>query len=114
MTNEEKILKLKTLLLPDEVSDDLLEALLETAEGYVLNRRYPFGVPENATVEKRFEYVQLKIAVELYSKMGAEGQTAHNENGINRTFENADVSKSLLRQITPVVGGGVYANTEQK
>jgi hypothetical protein len=96
------------------VSDELLETLIEVAEGYVLNRRYPFGAPEGATVDIKYEYVQLKIAIELYSKMGAEGQTAHNENGINRTFENADVSKSLLRQIIPIVGRVNYANTEQK
>lgn len=114
MTNEEKISKLRTLLLPDEISNELLTDLIEISEGYVLNRRYPFGVPEGAVVEKRFEYVQLKIAVELYSKMGAEGQTAHKENGIDRTFESADVSKSLLKQITPVVGGVKNANTEQK
>jgi hypothetical protein len=43
--------------------------------------------------------------VELFSKMGAEGQTAHNENGINRTYESAGVSNSLLRRIVPICGG---------
>jgi hypothetical protein len=36
--------------------------------------------------------------------MGAEGQTAHSENGINRTYEAADVSPSILRKIVPLVG----------
>lgn len=104
MTNEQKIEKLKVLISPDTANDSLLLSLLELAEGIVLNRRYPFGPPEGATVEQRFENIQLQIAVELFSKTGAEGQTAHKENGIERTYEAADVSPSLIRRITPVVG----------
>ena len=104
MTNEEKISELAVLISPDTASNELLGVLIKQAEGIVLNRRYPFGQPENATVEARFEHVQVKIALELYAKMGAEGQTAHSENGINRSYETADVSPSLLRQITPKCG----------
>lgn len=104
MTNEQKIEKLKVLISPDTATDALLFYLVEQAEGIVLNRRYPFGAPEGAKVEQRFEHIQLQIAVELFSKMGAEGQTAHKENGVDRTYEAADVSPSLIRRITPVVG----------
>lgn len=104
MTNEQKIEKLKVLISPDAATDSLLLSLLELAEGIVLNRRYPFGAPEGATVEQRFENTQLQIAVELFNKMGAEGQTAHDENGIKRTWAAGDVSPSLLRQIVPVCG----------
>lgn len=104
MTSEEKLNKLVVLISPDKASDDLLESLLSVAEGIVLNRRYPFGPPEGATVPTAYEHIQLKIAVELFSKMGAEGQTAHDENGVKRTYEAGDVSNSLLRQITPLVG----------
>ena len=104
MTNEEKITKLAVLISPDTADEHLLSFLLSQAEGIVLNRRYPFGPPEGATVDKRYEHIQLQIAVELFSKMGAEGQTAHNENGINRTYEAADVSPSLLKRIMPICG----------
>ena len=104
MTNEEKITRLVALISPDTADLELLSILLEQSEGIVLNRRYPFGPPEGATVPVKYEHIQLQIAVELYSKMGAEGQTAHNENGINRTFESADVSHSLLRRIIPICG----------
>ena len=70
----------------------------------MLNRRYPFGVPEGANVPAVYEHIQLQIAVELFSKMGAEGQTVHNENGVYRTYEAADVSPSLLKRIVPLVG----------
>lgn len=107
MTNEEKITRLAVLISPDTADTELLGALIEQAEGIVLNKRYPFGTPENATVPSVYEHIQLQIAVELFSKMGAEGQTAHNENGINRTYEAADVSPSLLRRIIPVCGSVV-------
>ena len=104
MTNEEKITRLAVLISPDTAETELLSALIETAEGIVLNRRYPFGAPEGATVEARFEHIQIQIALELFSKMGAEGQTAHSENGISRSYEAADVSPSLLKRIVPICG----------
>ena len=104
MTVEEKLSRLVVLISPDTASDDLLSYLLEQAEGIILNRRYPFGAPEGATVPTAYEQIQLRIAVELFSKMGAEGQTVHDENGVKRTYEAADVSPSLLRQIVPCVG----------
>lgn len=104
MNNEEKLARLAVLISPDTASDDLLSYLLEQSEGIVLNRRYPFGAPENAVVPAAYEHIQLQIAVELYSKMGAEGQVSHSENGISRTYEAAEISPSLLRRITPIVG----------
>lgn len=104
MTNNEKIARITALILPDTASNDLIGYLLEQAEGIVLNRRYPFGVPEGATIPAMYEHIQLRIAVELYSKMGAEGQTGHSENGVSRSYEAADVSPSLLKQIIPVCG----------
>ena len=104
MTNEVKIEKLKVLISPDTASDELLSYLLEQSEGIILNRRYPFGAPEGATLSPLYEQIQIRMAVELFSKMGAEGQTMHIENGVHRTWEAGDVSPSLLRQIIPVCG----------
>lgn len=104
MTNEEKITRLAVLISPDTADESLLSILLSQAEGIVLNKRYPFGQPDGATVPTMYEHIQLQIALELFSKMGAEGQTAHSENGINRTYEAADVSPSLLNRIMPKCG----------
>ena len=100
----QKLEKLKVLISPETASDELLLYLLEQAEGIVLNRRYPFGVPEGAELSAFHQLIQIRVAVELFGKMGAEGQTAHGENGISRTWEAGDVSPSLLRQIVPVCG----------
>lgn len=104
MTNEEKITSLAVLISPDTADKDLLSELIVMAEGIVLNKRYPFGAPEGATVPQQYEHIQLQIALELFSKRGAEGQTEHDENGINRSYESADVSPSLLKRITPICG----------
>ena len=104
MTNEEKITRLSVLISPDTATDELLAVLIAQAEGIVLNRRYPFGIPEGATVPKAYEHIQLQIALELFAKRGAEGQTEHDENGIARKYESADITPTLLRRITPLMG----------
>lgn len=104
MENSEKISRLTALISPDTANSNLLLYLLEQAEGIILNRRYPFGAPEGATLSAFHEQIQLRIAVELFSKMGAEGQVSHQENGVYRTYEAGDVSPSLLRHIVPVCG----------
>ena len=70
----------------------------------MLNRRYPFGIPADATVPAQYEHIQLQIALELFSKRGAEGQIEHTENGIGRKYESADISSTLLKRITPLTG----------
>lgn len=104
MTNEQKIEKLKVLISPDTATDEILLYLLEQAEGIILNRRYPFGAPEGVTLSAVHQQIQIRMAVELFNKMGAEGQTAHDENGIKRTWAAGDVSPTLLKTIVPVCG----------
>ena len=69
-----------------------------------MNRRYPYGYSVDKEIPAQYAYIQVRIAVELFNKMGAEGQTAHSENGISRSWETADVSPSLLKQIMPACG----------
>lgn len=101
MTAEEKRENLKMMLSPDEISDGEGEVLLKLAESIILNRMYPFGIPDGASIPPRYDFLQMQIAIEIFSKKGSEGQTAHSENGISRTYESASVSPSLLREIVP-------------
>lgn len=105
MTSDEKLLSFKKRIEPDTASDDLLSELLEQAGAIVLNRRFPFGYPVDTEVPTQYARLQIAIAIELFNKRGAEAQTAHSENGINRTYEAGDVSPSLLKQIIPMVAG---------
>jgi len=90
-------------LLTGESDERLLLTLLAIAEQKILNRLYPYH-PEETEVPERYSTKQVEIAVYLYNKRGAEGQTGHSENGISRTYESADVPESLMRGITPRVG----------
>jgi len=96
--------RMKAKIGDSSVSDDLLLTYLEDAKGIILNKRYPFGYPDGTEVEAKYETVQVAVAMELYSKLGAEGETAHSENGISRTYENGFVSSSLLKSVVPYVG----------
>ena len=101
MTETEKRTAFATQILPDEDTDAVLDAMLANAASLILNRMYPFGYPYDTVVPPRYEQLQIQLAVELYSKRGAEGQTGHNENGISRSWP---VKSPLLAQIPPHCG----------
>lgn len=96
--------RLKAQIGDDSVTDELLLTYLEDAKGIILNKRYPFGYPEGTEVEPKYETVQVKMALELFSKRGAEGEVSHSENGISRGYESASVSPSLLNMVLSKVG----------
>lgn len=102
MTTSEKVSMVQTLLLNDsKATDALVEVLLTDAENAILRRLYPFGVPETVTaVPSLYETLQCKLAVRYFARMGAEGETTHDENGINRHFGTVN-DEDLLMEITP-------------
>ena len=87
----------------ENASDAELEDLLESAKAVILSRRFPFG-EQPAEIEDKYKDLQIRIAVEMYNKQGAEGETSHSENGISRSYSSASVSEELLREITPKAG----------
>ena len=88
--------------ITENVDDAVLEDILESAKAVILSKRFPFGnYPED--IEERYKDLQIRIAVEMFAKRGAEGETAHSENGVSRTYASANVSEDLLREITPKV-----------
>ena len=90
--------------ITENVTDVELEDILESAKAVILSRRFPFGEhPEE--LENKYKDLQIRIAVEMFNKRGAEGETAHSENGISRSYARANVSEDLLKEITPKVGG---------
>lgn len=101
MTNEEKLAMLKTL--SDESDEDILLTFLTLAGQKVIQRAYPYR-NDVEDVPDRYATNQVEIACYLLNKRGAEGETHHSENGINRTYENADVPESMLSRIIPFAG----------
>lgn len=92
--------------LKKRINDDnciLLNELLESAKNIILSKRYPCSdYPEK--LENRYKDLQVRIAVDLYNKLGAEGELAHSENGVSRSYGAENVSTDLLKEIIPKVG----------
>ena len=106
MTEVEKLSLLRVMVgQPNEGdwSDDVLTSYLAIAGQKIINRAFPYD--DSVTeVPRRYSYLQCDIANYLLNKRGAEGQTAHSENGVGRSYESADVPESMMSEITPNVG----------
>ena len=89
--------------ITENVMDIELEDILESAKAVILSRRFPFGEQPNE-IEDKYKDLQIRIAVEMFNKRGAEGETAHSENGVSRSYASANVSEDLLKEITPKAG----------
>ena len=98
MTDTEKLTMLKAMT--GETDEDTLSTYLSIAGNKVLKRAYPFDSTVTV-VPDRYAYNQVEIAAYLVNKRGAEGETAHSENGISRSYEDGDVPPTLLREIVP-------------
>ena len=105
MTDTEKLTMLKAMT--GEKDESVLSTYLSIAGNKVLKRAYPFDTTVTK-VPDQYAYNQVEIAAYLLNKRGAEGETAHSENGISRSYEDGDVPPSLLREIVPcasLIGG---------
>lgn len=106
MDTQDMLRRMKAII-GDEVmdgdNDDLLSVYLDIAADKILNRRYPFRRPPGAEVEPQYRQAQLEIAIFLFTKRGAEGESLHSENGVSRSYGMAtDVPPELLMQVTPL------------
>ena len=89
--------------ITENVSDIELEDILESAKAVIMSRRFPFG-EQPTEIEDKYKDLQIRIAVEMFNKRGAEGETTHSENGVSRSYASANVSEDLLKEITPKAG----------
>lgn len=81
-----------------------LNDCLETAKYAIMACRYPYAKSFPTELEPRYLDLQYRCALDMYNKIGAEGQLAHNENGISRTYESSWISRQLLSEVTPMCG----------
>ena len=90
-------LKLRT----NEPDEAILRDCLESAKAAIMARRYPFQ-EWPYELERRYLDLQFRCAMDIYAKIGAEGEIYHNENGVNRGYESSWISESLLQEVTPL------------
>lgn len=93
MTSAEKLAMLKSLLkISGTAQDDELTAYLNFCKLEILAWLYSGNTPDGVTdVPAQYEPTQIMACVAGYGISGAEGQTAHSENGISRTFKYEDM-----------------------
>lgn len=103
MTTEE----MTTMLtgMTEETNAATLSTYLLLAKQAVLLRLYPYkDNSSEGEVPAKYHGVQVEIAAFMLNKRGAEGEKAHSENGITRSYESGDIPDSLLRRIVPMAG----------
>ena len=98
MTETEKVVMVQSMT--DEKDEGVISAYLYMAGRKICSIAYPFE--DVSEVPARYEHLQIDAAVYLLNKRGAEGETSHSENGISRSYENADLPESMLRSIAPM------------
>lgn len=105
MSEEQMIALVKSM--SGESDETVVSAFLAMAGQAIINRAYPFAKEDELqelTVPTRYQNLQVEITVFLLNKRGAEGETYHNENGINRSYENGGIPDSMLKQVIPFCG----------
>lgn len=69
-----------------------------------INRCRRFTPTDNKLYDKKYEYLIVPMCIASLAKIGAEGQNAHTENGIQRTYgSSGNYPNELTRQIIPLV-----------
>lgn len=106
MTQADKITRVKTLLDNDSAAtDSLITIFLADAQDTILNRMYPFGIPDDTELPERYDSFQCRLAQRYFLRRGAEGEIAHNENGVNRTYQSVN-DEDILRNIIQIAKVG--------
>lgn len=104
MTNGQKKQMLEAMT--GKSDDNLLSTYLTIAQGKIQDRLFPYHdadyEEEEYVVPPKYDSLQVEIAAYLINKIGAEGETRHSENGVDRTYENGDIPNEFLRRIMPI------------
>jgi len=93
--------KLKILYKDDDTSDEEYELYLEMAGSEIISYLDPLSTQNKDMLLIQYEMQQLKLAIALLSRRGAESQQSHNENSISRSYIVDLLSKDILKGVSP-------------
>lgn len=103
MTADEQINATKALIgNAPNLTDALVQTYLEVAGVRIINRLCPFG-NEPDSVPAKWQMAQCELAARMFLRRGADGEVAHSENGIDRSYKSVD-DEDILSRIPPYVG----------
>ena len=104
MTSDEKLDMLSVLLNPSKEESGRLEVYLQMAEKEILAWRYSYASQIPQSVPEEYEMTQIHAVLAGFSISGAENQTQHSENGINRMFKYPDMVAYIRSNVLPIAG----------
>ncbi len=87
MTLEQKVEYMKTMMGDTSLEDETAIVYLNLAKSKILTHRFPYGT-DLKEVEEQYEYQQIELAIVLFNQRGVEGESSHNENGVNRSYKS--------------------------
>ena len=96
----EKI-KRKLNRLDLEFSDEDIYDEIENAFEAINSRRH-FNPTSSILIEDKYKNLAYELCISSMTKEGAEGETSHSENGINRSYDSSSYPESMLRRIVPL------------
>ena len=105
MTTAEKTEQVKLLLgiaAGDMDQDSLISAYLTLAEKEIISWRYSYTGRDVTAVPAEYETTQIMAVVAGFSQGGAENQTRHSENGIDRYFKYEDMVAYIRAHVIPI------------
>ena len=98
MTIDEKIALVQ--VMSNEYDEDRIAAMLTLAGSRIIEKAYPFD-HDVEEVPVRYHALQCEIASYLMSRMDSQGETRHNENGVDITWASDSVPSSMLDNVVP-------------
>ena len=108
MTDKQKLEMLKGMLgIADSSQDEVLKTYLQAAQSEIIAWRYSYEEGWEDTYDEvpaEYEMTQISAVVAGFTIRGAEGQTAHRENEITRTFKYEDMVSYIRSHVIPKVG----------
>lgn len=108
MTNTEKTTMVQTLVENDPIATaEVVAVYLSLACNAMIERLFPFDSAKTAEdIPERYDTIQCELAARYFLRRGGQGETNHEENGVNRQYGTVD-DDDILKRLTPFakVGG---------
>lgn len=106
MTDTEKTTLVQVLINNSLITSDTINAYLALAKDRILAKMYPMddyeGNPTRYPWSTKYDRTQCELAARMIDRRGTEGEKAHNENGVNRTYDSVD-DYDILKRVVQVV-----------
>lgn len=81
--------------------DDFFDEIENAVEA--VNERRHFISTDKELFESKYKNIVIRLCISAFAKMGAEGELAHSEGGVSRTYAGAsEFPNDILKEIVPL------------